>query len=168
MTNAAEQVDAADNACASQRHAARNPLHIIWCIDKSFRLSWLSVGERRKRHAVARLGVTADLRRSLTFGMADMDNKKIADAIYNALTEATDLKPDVISDIAFHMTDWLDGLESFHQFCQDPDQLSSAQIEKLLIDFLIHVPNHVAAAGKLLNDIPVSDIFAVGATTESE
>ena len=34
--------------------------------------------------------------------------------------------------------------------------------------FLIHVPSHVAAASKLVTGIPVTDIFKVGATVESE
>jgi hypothetical protein len=33
------------------------------------------------------------------------------------------------------------------------------EIERLLIDFLIHAPNHTAAAGKLLLDISVGDLF---------
>jgi hypothetical protein len=44
--------------------------------------------------------------------------------------------------------------------------LSADEINSLLIKFLIHVPNHVAAACKLLTGIPVSDIFKVGATEE--
>lgn len=30
--------------------------------------------------------------------------------------------------------------------------------------FLIHVPNHVAAASMLMNEIPVEDVFGVNAT----
>jgi hypothetical protein len=41
--------------------------------------------------------------------------------------------------------------------------LEPAEIERLLIDFLIHAPNYTAAAGKLLLDISLSDLFEVGA-----
>jgi len=66
-------------------------------------------------------------------------------------------------DIAFHMTDWLDELSRFHAFCRAPDQGAPQEVEELLMAFLIHVPNHVAAAGKLMTDAPVTDLFEVGA-----
>ena len=69
-------------------------------------------------------------------------------------------------DIAFHMTDWLRNLEEWHSFCQSPKTSDAASTMKLLIEFLVHVPNHVAAASKLLTDIPVTDVFGVGATAE--
>ena len=45
--------------------------------------------------------------------------------------------------------------------------MSDAEVSQLLISFLVHVPNHVAAASKLYTDIPVTDIFGVGATSEN-
>ena len=71
---------------------------------------------------------------------------------------------DVARDIAFHMTDWLNNLEDYYNFCQAPESLPAEEVEKLLLAFLIHVPNHLAAAAKLFTEIPVSDIFGVGAT----
>lgn len=35
------------------------------------------------------------------------------------------------------------------------------------MQFLIHVPNHLAAASKLMLDIPVTDVLGVGAVTET-
>lgn len=61
------------------------------------------------------------------------------------------------------MTDWLDELNAYAAFCRDPKSLTDEQLHELLLAFLIHVPNHVAAAGKLLADMPVRDIFGVGA-----
>jgi len=66
-------------------------------------------------------------------------------------------------DVAFHMTDWLKDLQQLHDFCTEPEALAPVQIRELLYRFLVHVPNHVAAAGKLLTGVPVSDIFEVGA-----
>jgi hypothetical protein len=61
------------------------------------------------------------------------------------------------------MTDWLVDLERYYDFCVHPEKYDAQEINKLLMDFLIHVPNHVAAASKLLTGIPVSDVFGVGA-----
>jgi len=82
-----------------------------------------------------------------------------------ALREAK-LPDSVADDVAFHMTDWLEDLDAFSRFCADPSSLSDAEVSELLTDFLVHVPNHVAAAGKLYTGVPVTDIFQVGATSE--
>ena len=68
-----------------------------------------------------------------------------------------------IHDIVFHMTDWLGDLERWSAFCREPETLTDDEVIELLFDFLIHVPNHVAAASKLAVDRPVSDIFNVNA-----
>jgi hypothetical protein len=83
-----------------------------------------------------------------------LDATRIRTAIKKAVRTETEL-PDAI-------------LQEYHEFCQAPDKLSSQTIEKLLIDFLVHVPNHLAAASKLLTGIPVTDIFSVGSTTETD
>ena len=44
--------------------------------------------------------------------------------------------------------------------------MSDAEVGQLLTDFLVHVPNHVAAASKLYTGVPVTDIFHVRATSE--
>lgn len=69
-------------------------------------------------------------------------------------------------DIVFHMTDWIDDLKQWVEFCQNPSAMSNNEVEKVLTNFLIHVPNHIAAASKLMLNIPVRDIFEVGATEE--
>ena len=71
---------------------------------------------------------------------------------------------DVARAVGFHMTDWVADLERLFQFFSDPAALTEDSIEELLYGFLLHVPNHVAAASKLLTGEPVSDIFEVGAT----
>lgn len=68
-------------------------------------------------------------------------------------------------EVAFHMTDWLDDLSTFYDFCAAPKRLSDKKVNTMLLAFLCHVPNHVAAAAKLYADMPVTDIFDVGATT---
>jgi hypothetical protein len=71
----------------------------------------------------------------------------------------------VADDVAFHMSDWLADLGAYFRFCEDPSRMSDAEVGELLTDFLIHVPNHVAAACKLYTNVPVTDIFGVGATS---
>ena len=95
-----------------------------------------------------------------------MDQTEIRNAIESMLLKQG-YKPDSKrKEIAFHLTDWLDDAEAWNDFCQDPSQLEPSALEKLIIDFLIHVPNHVAAASKLMLDIPVQDIFEVGAVSD--
>ena len=67
------------------------------------------------------------------------DQDKIRKTIVAALKDA-DIKPAEISDVAFHMTDWLSDLEEWTQFCEEPNSFSEEQIQNLLMGFLIHVP----------------------------
>lgn len=66
-------------------------------------------------------------------------------------------------DSAFHMTDWFSDLEDFVDFCSRPDEWSSEDVDRMLLNFLVHAPNHIAAAAKLYANSPVQDIFEVGA-----
>ena len=78
-----------------------------------------------------------------------------------------ELEPVAARDVAFHMTDWLNDLSAFVAFCGAPESHSAEQINEILLAFLQHVPNHIAAAAKLYADYPVSDIFGVGAVSAS-
>ena len=92
-----------------------------------------------------------------------MDAGIISQAIENALEADGYGTPEVRHDIAFHMTDWLADLGKWHAYCQSPETLDADQTAELLVEFLVHVPNHLAAASKLMTGIPVMDIFEVGA-----
>jgi hypothetical protein len=94
--------------------------------------------------------------------------KTIRDRIEHAARTDMNLSETVARDMAFHMTDWLSDLEAFHRFCQTPDGLSSDELSDLLMDFLVHVPNHVAAAGKLYTGFAVADILKIGSTALEE
>ena len=98
--------------------------------------------------------------------MNNIDPEIIRARIAEVARRDAGLPDSVADDVAFHMTDWLDDLQAFSRFCADPSSLSDAEVSELLTDFLIHVPNHVAAAGKLYTGLPVSDVFQIGATTE--
>lgn len=91
------------------------------------------------------------------------DGKLIEERIRSALRKETELSEMVANDIAFHMADWLDDLARYVDFCSEPDKWKDEGIDEMLLAFLVHVPNHVAAASKLLTGIPVTDVFGVGA-----
>ena len=76
------------------------------------------------------------------------------------------LSESAAADVAFHMTDWLANFEEYQRFCLNPSGLSDEEVSRMLVKFLVHVPNHLAAASKLYTDVPVTDVFGVGATTE--
>lgn len=100
--------------------------------------------------------------------MASIDGAAVRERIYHLALRDSGLPESVARDVAFHMTDWLSDLESYVAFCQNPRTYSDAAAARLLLQFLVHVPNHLAAASKLYADIPVSDVFEVGATSEDE
>ncbi|MBI5646780.1 MAG: hypothetical protein HY962_07590 [Ignavibacteriae bacterium] len=73
----------------------------------------------------------------------------------------------MVEDICFHMTDWRSDLEMLASFFDAPNRYTDDEVVELLYIFLVHVPNHVAAAAKLLCGIPVEDIFDVGAVSSA-
>ena len=95
--------------------------------------------------------------------MEALDAKAIEERIKEAILREAELPEGVADDVAFHMTDWLDDFTRFAQFCVEPSKWKDEEIEEMLLAFLVHVPNHVAAASKLLTGFPVTDVFGVGA-----
>ncbi len=93
---------------------------------------------------------------------------QIRDCIARAAASEAELPVGVANDVAFHLTDWLEDLEVFVAFCRNPGSYTPDQVNDLLIAFLIHAPNHIAAAAKLYVDIPVQDVFGVGAVSTGE
>jgi len=98
--------------------------------------------------------------------MNKIDSEAVRARIAEVARRDAALPDAVADDVAFHMSDWLADLGAYFQFCEDPSRMSDAGVGELLTDFLIHVPNHVAAASKLYTNVPVTDIFGVGATSE--
>ncbi|MCO6512742.1 MAG: hypothetical protein J5I65_18310 [Aridibacter famidurans] len=95
------------------------------------------------------------------------EKNKIESAIKASL-EDWELEPGVIDDIAFHMTDWLEDLDKWHRFCSDPASLTNKETANLLMDILIHVPPHIAAARKLMMGMAMEDIFGVNIFVDEE
>jgi hypothetical protein len=88
--------------------------------------------------------------------------------IAEAFAEFENLSPEVVADIAFHMTDWKEDLLDMVHLYEHVGELSNEQVQRLVIGFLVHVPNHVAAARKLAGVGPIEDIFQVGVLIEDE
>ena len=98
--------------------------------------------------------------------MAQFDPEIIRARIREVGLREMSLSESAAADVAFHMTDWLTDFEAYQRFCSNPSGLSDAEVSRLLIKFLVHVPNHLAAASKLYTNVPVTDVFGVGATSE--
>lgn len=98
--------------------------------------------------------------------MNKIDPAAIRARIHEVDCRKMELSDAVANDVAFHMTDWLDDLDAYARFCADPSKMSDAEVGELLLAFLVHVPNHIAAASKLYTGVPVTDIFGVDATSE--
>ena len=77
-----------------------------------------------------------------------------------------ELPSNVAEEIAFHMTDWKENLDDMVRLYSSPEQLTNDEIQHMIIVFLAHVPNHIAAAKKLVGLGPIEDIFNVGVLTE--
>ncbi len=98
--------------------------------------------------------------------MSQIDPELVRARIREVARREAELSDAVAAAVAFHMTDWLEDLGAYSRFCADPRSMSDAEVSRLLTQFLVHVPNHLAAASKLYTDVAVTDIFGVGATSE--
>lgn len=96
------------------------------------------------------------------------DAHRIRECIVQAVAAEGELSTDMAHEVAFHLTDWLEDLEAFVGFCRSPDSYTPAQVDALLLAFLLHAPNHLAAAAKLYAGSPVSDVFGVGAVSSAK
>jgi hypothetical protein len=92
---------------------------------------------------------------------------QIRERIAGAAMAEAELPLAVANEVAFHMTDWLNDLAAFVEFCQSPESYEPKRVNELLLAFLLHAPNHIAAAAKLYAESPVSDVFGVGAVDPS-
>ena len=95
------------------------------------------------------------------------EEPRAADRISAALVESG-VEPAVASEIGFHMTDWYSDLVELHRLLDNVDQISGQEISSTVIRFLAHVPNHVAAAKKLVGLGPIEDVFGVGVLQEDD
>ena len=80
-------------------------------------------------------------------------------AISSALS--SEFGPDVAHDIAFHLSDW--GADAAFMVAVPlfPERFTADEIREGVQQFLVHAPNHIAAAAQLAG-WPIRDVFGVG------
>src|SRR5437868_15025551 len=62
---------------------------------------------------------------------------------------------EIAREIAFHITDWDHNIEALNKLYEQPEAFSNDEILSVIMQFLAHVPNHVAAAKKLAGLGPI-------------
>jgi len=85
------------------------------------------------------------------------------DAIVKAVEP--DYPINVAADIAFHLSDWSADaafIVALHLF---PERFTVDDVKRGVVSFLLHAPNHVAAAAKLAGH-PIEDVFGLGTLSE--
>jgi hypothetical protein len=65
-------------------------------------------------------------------------------------------------DLAFHLSDWRADAAFLMALHLAPARFNAEEVKEGLTQFLVHAPNHVAAAAKLAG-WPVEDVFGIGA-----
>ena len=93
--------------------------------------------------------------------------EKLRDRIAKAFASSMG-EPEVAREIAFHMTDWDHNVDDLVRLYEQPESFSDDEILSIIIQFLAHVPNHVAAAKKLAGIGPIEDVFKVGVLEEDD
>jgi hypothetical protein len=71
-------------------------------------------------------------------------------------------------EVAFHMADWKTDLDEWAGVWEDPERFNDEELTDIIYGFLVHVPNHVVAAKKLLELGPIEDVFGVGIFEEDD
>jgi hypothetical protein len=74
----------------------------------------------------------------------------------------SEFEPETAADIAFHLTDWNSDAAFIAALLLYPERFTAEEICSGIEDFLIHAPDHLAAAAKQ-RGYPIQDIFGVGA-----
>ena len=57
-----------------------------------------------------------------------------------------------VSEIVFHLTDWIDDLKPFVDFLEDPTGCRDEEAMQIIIRFLAHAPDHLKIAAKHVLD----------------
>ena len=93
------------------------------------------------------------------------DTQKVSAKITEAF-KASIGSPDAAKDIGFHMTDWDHNVDDLIRLYENPTAFTNDEAIDLVLFFVAHVPNHVAAAKRLAGMGPIEDVFNVGVLVE--
>jgi hypothetical protein len=80
---------------------------------------------------------------------------------------AKEREPSLARDIAFHLTDWHSDAAFIVAVLMFPERFTHKEIAEGVEGFIVHAPNHMAAAAKL-GGYPVTDVFDIGALSGNE
>jgi len=80
----------------------------------------------------------------------------VINAIQTAIGEGPDDRQ--AWDVGFHLTDWHDNNAFLLALHLEPEAFTPDEIAVGVTNLLIHAPNHLAAAAKLIGH-PVTDVF---------
>lgn len=100
--------------------------------------------------------------------MRNLDQSKIEEKIIAAIVNELEFDYEKAAEISFHMTDWLKDLEELASFFEEPEKFKEKEVSETIMRFLVHAPNHLAAASKLYTGFPVTDIFEVDAVSNNK
>ena len=118
--------------------------------EKTFRSkARLILAEPGHESALARLGL----------GVEEQFRARIREAFSELPTHVRD-------DLAFHLSDWRADAAFLLALHLAPERFSREEVNEGVTQFLIHAPNHVAAAAKL-GGWPIEDVFGIGAVNDS-
>lgn len=59
--------------------------------------------------------------------------------------------------IVFHLTDWLEDLKPFIALLEAPQNYNDAEVNRILIRFLVHAPDHLKTAAEIILDAETED-----------
>jgi GH18 family chitinase len=93
--------------------------------------------------------------------------KEIQDRVAAALV-SSGLEEEKAREVAFHMADWSDDLEELRRAWHNLGDINDEQLSDIIYAFLAHVPDHLAAAYKLIGYGPLADVFNVGIFEEDK
>ncbi len=82
--------------------------------------------------------------------------------IVRALSHDGFLSEQAASEAAFHLTDWIYDLHDLHAL-YNSKRWKPDEAFRLLMAFVAHAPAHLAAAHRIMFDLPVTDVFELGA-----
>ena len=110
---------------------------------------------RTKVRAILAEGANAESIRRLRLAVDEQFHAAVARA-------HPELDPERAYDLAFHLSDWREDGAFLLALTLAPERFTQEGVEDGITAFLIHAPNHIAAAAKLAG-WPIADIFEVGA-----
>lgn len=114
---------------------------------------------REKTKSILAEGVGSHAVDALRLGI----DQHLRTAIARAYPE---LSEEAAFDLAFHLSDWREDGAFLTALALAPTRFTPEEIEAGITGFLVHAPNHIAAAAKI-SGWQVEDIFGLGVLGET-